>query len=345
MWLTLNLLMVCITTWGVLRGYDIVRHTSLTAAWRWCVTAVIVHDTAILLPLLTPWADTRSLTALHFLAATLMLAAPVSVLGARRPGAEAWPWFVVLPMLLVLNWPIVNELIWTDAARAIEVGFPAVAGVLLVTVMAAGNYLGTRNWFPAVLFAASVVGHLSLAFGWITDVRLSPGAASVPACVAVVISLWLAGNRTAGEAADTLETANRLWLRFRDLYGIVWAARVADRASQFARREHWQIQPGIHGFSRTTLTGSPAESVVDAQPSTAESAAGQTDAMNRPLAVLCWLLRRFVDDAWLESALNRHYQPELHSGPPGVVGGGTTATPGTRSGDAAGAPASRPQNR
>ncbi|MEZ6148255.1 MAG: hypothetical protein R3B91_23050 [Planctomycetaceae bacterium] len=38
--------------------------------------------------------------------ALLSLCPPIAVLGARRPGAAAWTWFVILPMLAVLGWPM-----------------------------------------------------------------------------------------------------------------------------------------------------------------------------------------------------------------------------------------------
>ena len=36
-----------------------------------------------------------------------MLSPLMAVLGARRPSANVWAWFVVLPMLVVLSWPAI----------------------------------------------------------------------------------------------------------------------------------------------------------------------------------------------------------------------------------------------
>lgn len=319
-----------VTTAGWIRGRRLVRHTSLVTAWGWAAIAVTAHATAVLLPLAAGGLGIRELMAAHGAAATLMLAPLVSVLGSRRPGASAWPWFVVTPMVVVLLWPILNELIWTDADRPIDPGVPALTGTLLVLVMAAGNYLGTGNAGAALLYSLGVLAHLAPT----TGIRLESSTASVLAAMLVAAAV-VAGSihlRTVAVPAESGEdpdaVVSRMWNRFRDQFGFVWARRVADRVNQFGERERWTVRLTARGFETVDNSGNPshAASFPETPPDASGSRHGSSPqvspppdhspdhSLERPLEVLCWVLRRFVDPPWLAEHLGPLWSAERHGG-------------------------------
>ena len=73
-----------------------------------------------------------------------------------------------------------------------------------------------------------------------------------------------------------------LWLRYRDLFGIVWAKRVMDRVNQLLRRESLPMEITLDGIHIHSQNGPPT----DAQ-------------LNRAIELYCWVLRRFADNEFL----------------------------------------------
>ena len=100
---------------------------------------------------------------------------------------------------------------------------------------------------------------------------------------------------TANETASVKHL--ELWQDFRDLYGIVWAKRVMDRVNQFAVRENWSVELSLDGFQDRSQIDENRVSTDVMRP---------VDAVpDRALHILCWILRRFVDQQFL-----RRYLPE-----------------------------------
>jgi hypothetical protein len=102
--------------------------------------------------------------------------------------------------------------------------------------------------------------------------------------------LWLlaavAAHRAARRSLPIDPGVDRLWSDFRNLFGIVWAHRLQERINAEAAREQWPV--------RLTPSGLVWQSE-------AESARAQ--ALPRVEHILRWLLRRFVDDAWIAERL------------------------------------------
>ncbi|MCA9112443.1 MAG: hypothetical protein KDA52_20980, partial [Planctomycetaceae bacterium] len=85
------------------------RLTTLVIAWRWALGAALVWMFALSWSFAAP--DREALQDLLWYAVSLISLCPgIAVLGARRPGSAAWTWFVVLPMLAVLGWPMLTVL-------------------------------------------------------------------------------------------------------------------------------------------------------------------------------------------------------------------------------------------
>ena len=129
--------------WQVQRLRTVTHATTAAGARRWAVAAVIacLVTAACRLDVLSVTARTASL--MQYLSAVLLLTPLVYMLGARRPGILAWPWFVILPLIIILQWPAVSELLGDNSTDAIRIPSPTVLGFLLVLLMGSGNYFGT----------------------------------------------------------------------------------------------------------------------------------------------------------------------------------------------------------
>ncbi|MFM7862676.1 MAG: hypothetical protein ACKPHU_00575 [Planctomycetaceae bacterium] len=88
------------------------------------------------------------------------------------------------------------------------------------------------------------------------------------------------------QAASLHGKTTQLWLLFQDLYGMIWAQRLIERARDFERSEKWQCSLTLDGF--TTLA-TPAET---------------EQAIARALPAFRWLLGRFFAGEWVDAQLN-----------------------------------------
>lgn len=262
-------------------------HSTAEASRRWSIAAVTACLVSISCRWLVDDSSVQVSSAIQYFAAVMLLTPLISVLGARRPGTNAWPWFVVLPLIVVLQWPSLSQLMSEDVTTAIEIPAPTAIGFLLVLVMGSGNYFGTSNTGTAVVSAAGTLLFLLPVTDWIA---YSNGWHQPTGCILLAFASSLLPGRYASaqeNAEATTPNASGLWIDFRDLYGIVWAKRVMDRLNQFSERERWDVRLSLDGFVQIN-DGSAVDSVEA-----------------RPLQILCWILRRFVDAAFL-----RRYLPE-----------------------------------
>ncbi|MBW3539442.1 MAG: hypothetical protein KY476_04160 [Planctomycetes bacterium] len=260
------------------------RLMTLRTAW-WCalgataVWAAVWTASELVQVLRGGWAGLA-----WYLAAVLMLTPSLAVLGARRPVAAVWPWFVLLPLVLVLSLPavaVIRTNLGDDPAtfETFELEAPAAAGFLLVLLMGAGNYAGTRWTVPVVLYAAACGLLVFERAGW-----LASGSAPQRATLCLggsAAALWWAASRRRF-ARDGLD---RLWADFRDTFGIVWARRAADRINEALLARELPLRMGIEGLYEFST-----ESVDEALIEESRAQAEQT---------LRWLLKRFVDPAWI----------------------------------------------
>ncbi len=261
--------------------------TGLTArsATGWaipgCLTAMLSAGLQIL-----PDVPAGVQSAVHSLAATLLLAPLLDILGARNPGHRAWPWFVVTPMILVLQWPTISHLLSERPETPLTTPLPATIGFLLVLVMGSGNYFGTTNT-SACLFGAVGVFLFALP---VTEWWPWPGQGiCLAGTVCLAITALLAEGRLKSSPAATGH--QQLWADFRDIYGLVWARRVMDRINQFADRERWDVVMTLEGFRPR------------------DQSSGWPDSMQRPEEILRWVLRRFADEAFLLSRMPTESKP------------------------------------
>ncbi len=266
--------------WTAIGLRPLLRGLTAASALAWAILAIAVTLAAIAIRF-SESVPVSYASCLHYLAATLLLAPLIDILGARNPGHRAWPWFVVCPMVLVLQWPVISHLMSEQATTQFELPIPAMIGFLLVLVMGAGNYFGTGNTGTCFFGAIGIVLFVFPVTPWFSW----PGnGLLLGSSVCLTISALLAEGRIKSDEQSAGHI--RLWLDFRDTYGLVWARRVMDRINQFGDREEWDVVMTLDGF----------QSTVDDTPLNAKT-------HHRPIEILRWVLRRFASDEFLNQHL------------------------------------------
>jgi len=154
---------------------------------------------------------------------------------------------------------------------------------LMLVIAGVTNYLPTR-FGPASVWVALglVLEYLSLTHpGWPRPSRAVVWSAG-PWCFAAAV--WTA-EACALRPRAIRPGLERLWLWFRDHWGVVWAIRVRDRFNRNAELAGWPIRLGWFG-----IVPAPGD-VVEETP----------DVLKESEVMLRGLLRRFADPDRLES--------------------------------------------
>jgi hypothetical protein len=269
---------------AVVRAWAAVQGTSLRLAWAWALAATLLITlawitTGALQTIPSPWDDM-----LWYGVAELLLCPQIAVLGARRPGVAVWNWFVLLPLLAVLGWPVAAAALAGARPGSFILETPPLVGILLVLLMGTGNYAGTRFRLPfSLLVPCSVV---LILISLKSSSLLTPPMSRALAvwCVGAAAAIaWRAARRPGAVRTGP----DRVWHDFRDQFGIVWAQRVRERINERSTQEHWPVRLERSGFVAQT-----------------DGAAGVVAAADPRIEhTLRWLLRRFVDEAWLNERL------------------------------------------
>jgi hypothetical protein len=261
-----------------------VRGTTLDHPWIWMVLALtvwVLAQVANLEPLgLPPGWRSR----IGFFAFTLLLAPFVSVLGAKRPNSRAWDWFVVIPMLVVINWPVITSGVFGSSQQLVDLEAPALMGAIVVLVMILGNYFGTVHTPLVILLGTALLIGLTEFSQILPRFAEAADASRVVVSAGLLITLCLAPRLLARQMPHRTGYL-RVWLDFRDWFGILWTKRLMDRLNQTAAAKQWPVRFGLDAIHEEAKSSDPA---------------------NRDAEIdhaLRWLLRRFTDDHWIDQRL------------------------------------------
>ncbi|MCH2201576.1 MAG: hypothetical protein MK102_06385 [Fuerstiella sp.] len=219
-------------------------------------------------------------SAIHSLASAFLLAPLIDILGARNPGHRAWPCFVVIPMIVVLQWPAASQLFSQSLTTPVAIPLPTAACFVLLLTMGAGNHFGTANTVACLI---GIVGILLFAMP-VTEWSAWPGdgyCLTSSICLTVTALLVEGRLKTMGRN----RSHEQLWIDFRDIYGLVWTRRVMDRINQFSDREQWMVIMTLDGFR------------------VRNSHTKVRDRVNRPKEIMRWVLGRFANDEFLDRYL------------------------------------------
>jgi hypothetical protein len=279
---TIGELVLCaLAVWPLCRLRQAVMGTTLTHAWWWGCGTVGVAGLACLVR----WqAENDGLTfaAGDYLAAVMGLTPFVAVLGARRPTSRVWTPFVMLPLVVVLCWPVVTLVLARGWWGELELETPAVVAFGLVAVMGCGNYFGTRLTTPALAWGALLTGlvvcHCTSAPTWWP----AAGWLRLAAGLVGVVGLWRAATvwTTGGALVDRMD---QIWFDLLDRFGVVWARRLQERLNLLGQQQAWPGRLEFDGWHWR-------------QPPSGDEQAALEHAWR-------WLLRRFVDAAWIDARL------------------------------------------
>jgi hypothetical protein len=253
--------------------------TTLSAVWGWAVAAVlVVGGIEFALSVIASESDTSAVTLpawampARYAAAVLALCPTIALLGAKRPQDRVWQW-VVLAFWGIMLVPAARVLLLYADSR---VSPHAAQGILLLVVVAMGavNWLATRFAVAAVLAASA---QLLLVAPYTPMSSIIPDVGAPFALVAVLAALmacWLLEFWR-----PSRDSVNRIWLDFRDQFGLFWAARVMARVNAAARAHGWPI---VVTWRCLQFNGADEHA---------------RKAFERSLRML---LRRFVSSAWLD---------------------------------------------
>lgn len=267
-----------------------IRQTTLFSAWLWAIGAIcfwtICWATDQVFRLLSESVADH----LWYACSIVSLCPFVAVLGSRRPGTRVWTWFILLPMLLVLGWPVITLLLQQGEVRGLQLETPQVMAYLLVLLMGAGNYWGTRFTLTSLLCVAScsmlVLSFSQVAPAWLSDRNTARLWSSLLLLASVLIA-----PSSRGQVAETMDRFDLVWLDFFDSFGVVWGRRIQDRVNHIAHSEGWPARLELHGFEWQLECPDP----------------GRREAIEvRIEHTLRWLLRRFVDPPWIDTRLKSH---------------------------------------
>lgn len=226
---------------------------------------------------------------LHLVSVVLLLTPSVSTLGARNPGVVTWQVFVVIPLIIVLLWPGLSDLISSRGQEPLRLGIPAFSGLCLVLMMSMSTCVGTSLTLASLFFLSAVSLGLCPAMGWMA--LASPWQSLIPFLLLGGVSLALRSIRFRLSAIEMARTKSELvdasWSLFQDLYGLVWSRRIQDRVNQFAARERWNVLLTHEGF-RDADGNSPTD-----------------QDLEKPREALRWVLTRFADEQWISDKLFR----------------------------------------
>ncbi len=271
------------------RASAAVRRTTLVSAWRWSIVGLAAWTLSAGIALIARESWRGGVELVWYTTALLMLCPAIAVLGAQRPVVRVWSWFVVLPFLLVFGWPAAASTSQTISTGQFQLQTPMAVGYAFVVVMGLGNYVGTRFTFPALLAAAalwlSVLPLATAEFAWLPAARQCRPVATLLLAAAV----WWADRAGRGTEHPAAIPLDRVWEQFRDRYGIVWSKRLLDRLNHMAEAKRLSLRMSLTGIAPLDSSGATAN----------------PDDLAELERASRWLLRRFVDDEWIDDQLQR----------------------------------------
>ncbi|HEY1785865.1 MAG TPA: hypothetical protein VGG30_09965 [Pirellulales bacterium] len=233
------------------RARKVVAQTTLSAAWCWALASWVAVVGA---SLACQWAgggpeEGDWCRALQFAAAMSTVCPAMALAGAKRPQHVAWQW-VVLSLWVVLALPAAQWLLF-GAQPSLHTARRWFLLVLLVPGVI--NYLPTRHWLAALLFAA---GQAMLLAPYLPGGNLADDDSPLPAVVLIVAAMAVA--QLPGRARPTEDPLDCLWRRFCNWYGLVWGLRVAERFNAAAAANNWPVRLTWQGFRSPAGNAPPA---------------------------------------------------------------------------------------
>lgn len=265
----------------VLSKWRVARETTLLGAWWWTLTALVVWTGAHLLCRCLPvgWMGTIC-EPLELAAISLSFCPVVAVIGAKRPQHLAWS-FVVLALLGIVALPAAESLALRPGVR---IHISDARSVFLWILIALGpiNFFPTRYWLAALFVAGGQVVALAPQLVLLRRDLVDGGPlAGLVLCGCAMVCAQDAYRRP----RNARSAHDRLWLDFRDSFGLFWGLRLQERVNAAARQAGWDLELSWSGFVRPSDGANLATLDPAVEPALRTSMRG--------------LLRRFVSNEWI----------------------------------------------
>lgn len=256
---------ICLCGWRSLRG------TTLLAPWAWSVFSLV----SLTVYSISTLADARPAAGhLSYLAGLTTIAPFVALLGAKRPQDRAWQLIVAsLLGLLAFQDARTWSLDPTQPPMPHAAWCCLVAGLIGMQLL---NHLPTRYAPAACLACCAQVCSLGPCFR-ILPAEFRPAWLALPLLSGSIVLAALHSRRRtiAGDG---------IWADFRNLYGVLWALRVAERVNAIAAEKGLAVRLTWFGFQ-----------TADHSPATAPNI-DETQEAGRTMRAI---LLRFVSQQWL----------------------------------------------
>lgn len=203
------------------------RRTALLQAIQWSMVAWAAWGAALAAAL---WRSPAEAT-LRYLALGLTGCTGVAVLGARRPGVTAWN-FVVAGLLAVLLLPLLERPTDLSLPRLGFLGATLAIGLL--------NYLPTRFALAVLVFGIGCTTEFLTLVGEEVDTSRMAEMIVAGRCL-LAISPWIA-LACSYRGSKPLPEFDRIWLSFRDRFGLLWGQRMREQFNRSAANAGWPVQ-------------------------------------------------------------------------------------------------------
>lgn len=259
--------------WPRLRG------TTLMAVWIWSLVALLaIGSCEILIGTTAEGPSANWILPARFAVAMGTFCPIMAMLGAKRPQDRAWQ-FIVLSLWGILCLPTFEWLLFTGVREIHPARF-----WFLISLVGIGalNGLATRAWLSCLLYG---MGQLALIAPFLPEAQTWLPSDQAPRLgMAFMATAWTLqalprGRRGRGTGLD------RVWLDFRDAFGVVWGLRVAERMNASASMYDWPLTLQWHGFLPR------------------ETSATTTEVPHAVEESLRSLLRRFVSPDWIDERM------------------------------------------
>jgi len=274
-----------------------IRQTTLTSAWCWSWAALAGWAGVELLAAWRSDLTALALAPLRLAAVALSFCPAVSLVGAKRPQHAAWN-IVVVSLWGIVALPAAENYFLHPGQR-LALGDARGWFLWILILLGPINFLPTRFWLAALLVAVGQVVALS------RYVAL-PQRPPVPQPELVGLALCGLGMLSAAASARRKTIAanplDRLWLDFRNSFGLFWSLRVQERMNAASAQHGWDVELGWRGFRRREEALKPEAQAKEPSDSPSLALQSSEPALRTTFK---GLLRRFVSGEWIAERMGQ----------------------------------------
>jgi hypothetical protein len=236
------------------------------------------------------FADAATAALWQYAAEVSILCPGVALMGARRPQHSPWQ-FIVATLYAILLVPAIQG---AGSGGAVVIVAPWNWFLLCVWGVGIVNLLPTRYCPAAIVLAVGqamlLAPYLAADTAWASSQWRIAATLALLIC-GVLLLRWRGMGALHSSAWQQRDPLDRLWLDFRDAYGLLWGARVQQRVNAAAAQYGWPVMLCWDGL-RDVAEGQPVAAV----PSEVRA------PVEHVMRTVLW---RFMSPQWIEARLTQ----------------------------------------